>query len=181
MKISYVTNCHNRLWQLKKTLPHNLKYTLQGVVEIVLLVYNDLETFEYITENYQSYIEDGRLTVINHTDAKPYTFGHVKNLAHSYAKGRVVFNLDADNYIDGCHDALLALQDNEILITTESHLSDGRGGRIGMTKLVFKILQGYRDGQRLPDDVDLIERAMSRGYRLKRADCLIAPLKNTEN
>lgn len=179
MDISYCTNCHNRLWQLKITIGRNLKFTVPGQVEIFVLAYND-ETIEpYLVENYSEYINDGRLRIKSLQDTQPYSFGHVKNLCHSMAKGRVLFNLDADNYIDGCHEKLAGLTDHELLVTLHSHLPDGRGGRIGMTRRTFNELKGYLDNQESPDDDNLVKRAMRAGKRLKRAECIIAPLKNT--
>ena len=68
--------------------------------------------------------------------------------------------------------------DNEILVTAMSYLKDGRGGRIGVTQSTFKQLGGYLDYQVKPDDDDFIVRAMQLGKRLKRADCVIAPIQN---
>lgn len=48
MKVSYLTNCHNRLWQLQQTLPHNLKFTKIDEIEIVVLAYNDDSIKPYI-------------------------------------------------------------------------------------------------------------------------------------
>lgn len=179
MKISYCVNCHNRLWQLEKTISHNLAFTKANEIEICVLAYND-ETIEpYLREHYHNYIRDGRLKVKTHIDPKPYSFGYVKNISHSMGRGRVLFNLDSDNFIDGCQDELLILNDSQLLITDKSYLSDGRGGRIGMTQRTFKKLDGYLDDQASPDDDDLICRAMRLGKFLKRASCPIPPLSNT--
>ena len=56
MRISYCSTCHRRLWQLKQTLKHNLGFTISGEVEVCVLVYNDSEAFQYLTENYADYI-----------------------------------------------------------------------------------------------------------------------------
>ena len=178
MKISYCTNCHKRLWQLKQTLPHNLAYTKVGEVELCVLVYNDDTVETYLIEHYPEYISDGRLNIKTHVEDRPYSFGYVKTLSHAIGVGRVLFNLDADNYIECVHDALLDLQDNEILVTAMSYLKDGRGGRIGVTQSTYKQLGGYLDYQLKPDDDDFIIRAMQLGKRLKRADCVIAPIQN---
>ena len=178
MKISYCTNCHNRLWQLQQTIQHNLQFTVSGKVELCVLAYNDITIEPYLIENFKPYIDDGRLKIKTHSDDKPYTFGYVKNLSHREASGDVLFNLDSDNYIDGVHEDLLTLGDSELLITDKSHLSDGRGGRIGITRRTFNTLGGYRDGQRKPDDEDLITRAIHSGLILRRAKCNIPPLEN---
>lgn len=179
LKVSYCTNCHQRLWQLQKTIAHNLSFTIAGEVELCVLAYNDDTIEPYLKEHYSDYLQDGRLKVKTHIDPKPYSFGYVKNLSHAMGSGRVLFNLDSDNFIDGCHEALLDLKSTELLVTAKSYLADGRGGRIGMTQSTFKQLGGYLDGQSAPDDDDLVRRAMHSGKRLKRAECPIAPLVNT--
>ena len=78
MKISYCTNCHKRLWQLKQTLPHNLAYTKVGEVELCVLVYNDDTVEPYLIEHYPEYISDGRLNIKTHVEDRPYSFGYVK-------------------------------------------------------------------------------------------------------
>lgn len=178
MKVSYCTNCHNRLWQLQQTLPHNLKFTKIDEIEIVVLAYNDDSIKPYLEENYKEYLSDGRLNVYNHNDDLPYTFAHVKNLTHGLAKGEILFNLDSDNYIDGVENILPTITDNQLMIT-DKPLRDGRGGRIGMTRNTFNRLNGYRDNQRLPDDDDLIFRAMALGKILVKAPCLLVPIANT--
>ena len=40
MKISFCTTVFKRLFQLKQTLPHNVKFTKVGEVEINILAYN---------------------------------------------------------------------------------------------------------------------------------------------
>ncbi len=179
MKISYCTNCHNRLWQLEQTIEHNLSFTKVGEIELCVLAYND-ETIEpYLMEHYSNHIADGRLVVKTHDDIKPYSFGYVKNLSHLLGQGRVLFNLDSDNYIDGVDKALITLQDGEILVTSMSYLKDGRGGRIGVTRNTFNQLNGYLDNQRRPDDDDFVFRAMQMGKRLKHAECTKIPISNS--
>lgn len=178
MDITYCLNCHNRLWQLQQTIEHNLQFTKANEVEICILAYNDETVEPYLVENFSEYINDGRLVVKSQTDDKPYTFGYVKNLSHSIGSGRVLFNLDADNYIDGVEQSLYNLKDDEILVTELSYLKDGRGGRIGISRNTFNRLGGYQDNQERPDDDDFVYRAMRAGIRLKRASCKVPPIPN---
>lgn len=177
MNISYCTNCHKRLWQLKLTLPENLKFTKKDEIDIVVLAYNDATVKPYLEKTYPEYIADGRLKVFEVNDGKEYQFGVVKNLVHNEATGRVLFNLDADNFITGTPEKLATLKDDEILI---SHLplADGRGGRIGVTKTVFDVVGGYRDGQADPDDVDFIKRVKEIAPTVKYETCPRRPLPN---
>ena len=101
----------------------------------------------------------------------------VKNLVHNATTGRALFNLDTDNFIIGTPNKLVDLKDDEILI---SHLplADGRGGRIGVTKTVFDVGGGYRDGQDDPDDVDFIKRVKEIGSTVIYETCPRRPLPN---
>lgn len=176
MKISYCTTCHERLWQLKETIKHNLTYTKVGEVEICVLAYNDLTVEPYLKENYSEYILDGRLKVENYTSDLPYTCGRVKNFSHAMGTGEVLFNLDADNFIDEVHGKLLNLKPYQIFkgrVTT----CPGESGRIGLHRTAFERLGGYRDVGR-NDDGDLVSRALSANMRLVTASCSIRPLPN---
>lgn len=179
MKISYCTNCHNRLWQLQQTLPTNLTFTKVGEVELCVLAYNDSSIEAYLKEHYSDYINSKRLIIKTHIDIKPYSFGYVKNLNHAMGQGHILFNLDADNFIEGVHEELLELKNDEILVTNLSYLKDGRGGRIGISRDNFNRLQGYKDNQQKPDDDDFIYRSLKLGLKLKRGLCIKAPLSNT--
>jgi hypothetical protein len=162
---------------LKKTLEHNLNFTITGKVDLCILAYNDDSIEPYLTEHFGDYLDTERLKVKTVTDSKPYSFGYVKNLSHAMGSGRVLFNLDADNFIDGVQDVLLTLTDDEICIS-DRPAKDGRGGRIGVTRNTFNQLNGYLDNQKFPDDGDFVIRAIQLGKRLKRAECVIAPLSN---
>ena len=59
--VSYCTTCKGRLWQLEQTLPVNIKLANEDI-EIVLLDYHSQDGLrDYILENYQEYLADGRL------------------------------------------------------------------------------------------------------------------------
>lgn len=182
MNISYCTNVYGRLWQLKQTLPHNLNFTKTDEVELCVLAYNDDSIEPYLIEHFSDYLNDGRLKIQTHTDDKPYSFGYVKRLSHAMGIGRVLFNLDADNFIDGVHDALLDLTDQQLLRTRYYVLKDGRGGRIGMTRNTYDEIGGYRDPRsaNTTEDNDLIMRAVIKGKKLCVADCDILPLTNQQ-
>lgn len=184
MKISYCTTCHNRLWQLKQTLDHNLAYTVAGKVELCVLAYNDNEAYQYLYEHYNDYIADGRLRVLSvnenrvFKDGSTWSCGYVKHLAHLMGRGDVLFNLDADNFIDDkLHAALLKLLPNELLITLQSEWrDDGRSGRIGVHRSLYGKVR-YRDKGR-GDDGDFISQCVSLGVKVSQISCEIAPIDN---
>lgn len=182
MKISYCTVCSNRLWQLKKTLQHNLGFTKVGEFELCVLAYNDDTVLPYLLENYSNYVADGRLKVATHyDDYKPvdgsnFACGYVKNLSHAMGSGEILFNLDADNFIDNAHELLVQLKANQI-IKNRGIIQDGRSGRIGVHRSLYKKVGGYRDTGR-NDDGDFTLRCVKLGAKLIHMECNKAPISN---
>ena len=152
-----------------------------GEFELCVLAYNDDTVEPYLNEAFAKYIADGRLKVKTHyddyapVDGSPYACGYVKNLAHAMGCGDILFNLDADNFIDTVHDLLLDLKPNEVIKNINN--GDGRSGRIGVYKTMFDKVQGYRDEGR-NDDGDFIRRCLIVDAKLKLMDCEIAPIAN---
>ena len=182
MKISYCTTCHNRLWQLKQTIYKNLNFTKVNEVELCVLAYNDKTVLPWLEQNFPKHIADGRLKIGEHYDnyqpfdGSNFACGYVKNFSHAMAKGQILFNLDADNFIDNAHEYLLALKENEVLKNVCS-TADGRSGRIGVYKTVFDKIGGYQDVGR-SDDGDFVLRCLRQGIKLKQMDCNLAPIGN---
>lgn len=183
MNLSYCTTCHGRLWQLEKTLPHNVQY-LSGEVELVIVAYNDDSVMPFLQANYANYLGDGRIRVIEHTadkifdDGSRWSCGYVKDIAHRAGLGDVLFNLDADNFIDDeLHQTLLTLPANTLLITKQSEwLPDGRSGRIGLNKSDYSNIR-YRDKGR-SDDGDFIHQAFLARLQIKQIPCKYKPIPN---
>lgn len=181
MKISYCTVCSGRLWQLKQTIEHNLSFTKVDEFELCVLAYNDNDVATYLNEEFGNFIADGRLKVKSHRDDyKPidgsdFACGYVKNLSHIMGSGTILFNLDADNFIDNAHEYLLNLKPNEVIKNIA--LPDGRSGRIGVHKTLFNAVGGYRDVGRA-DDGDFILRCLKAGAKLLSMNCFIAPIEN---
>jgi len=184
MDVSYCTTCHGRLWQLVQTIDHNLRYTKVGSVDLCVLSYNDADVAPYLKKHYGQYINDGRLKVFEHNEKKVFadgstwSCGPVKHIIHTLATGRVLFNLDADNFVDDeLNDALLNLGENTILVTKQSEWrNDGRSGRIGVTKSMYGPAR-YRDvGRR--DDGDFITQCLRNGARFEQISCKYPPIDN---
>lgn len=186
MKLSYCTTCHNRLWQLKKTLPHNTRYLKCGEVELVIVAYNDGNVLPFLQANYADYLKDGRIRVIEHNEDKTFadgsrwSCGYVKDIAHRAALGDVLFNLDADNFIDDALQAtLLSLTKRQILITKQSQWRpDGRSGRIGICRSNYGKVY-YRDKGR-GDDGDFICQAIRASLQIVELLCQHQPIPNEQ-
>lgn len=184
MKLSYCTTCHNRLWQLKKTLPHNVQYLKSNEIELVIVAYNDDSVMPFLQANYADYLCDGRIRVIEHNedkifaDGSRWSCGYVKDIAHRAALGDVLFNLDADNFIDDeLHRALLSLPSNTMLITKQiDWRPDGRSGRIGCHKSDYGKIR-YRDKGR-NDDGDFMTQAHLAKLKFIQIPCKLKPIPN---
>ena len=184
MKLSYCTTCYNRLWQLKKTLPHNIQYLKCGEIELVIVAYNDNSVLPFLQTNYADYLNDGRIRVIEHTedkifsDGSRWSCGYVKDIAHRAGLGDVLFNLDADNFIDDeLHSSLLKLPPKTIIVTKQSEwLPDGRSGRIGCHKTDYGKIY-YRDKGR-NDDGDFMLQAHLARIKKIQIPCPIKPVPN---
>lgn len=181
MKVSYCTTCHGRLWQLEKTLPDNLAFTQSGVAELFIVIYNDDSVEQYLLDNFKSFIDQGRLRYLVVNDDQLWNAGYVKNIAHMNAIGDIVFNLDADNFIDSeLATVLLNLKDDQIVTLkfTQKPNFAGAVGRIGMSRAVFTQLNGYRVDIASHHDGDLVKRSQRLGLRNIPIECKTPPIDN---
>lgn len=171
---------------MAQTLPHNVKYLVKNDIEMVIVAYNDNSVLPFIEKNYADYLGDGRIRVIEcnedkiFADGSRWSCGYVKDIAHRAGLGDVLFNLDADNFIDDeLHQTLLTLPANTLLITKQSEwLPDGRSGRIGLNKSDYSNIR-YRDKGR-NDDGDFMLQAHLARIKKIQIPCLIKPIPNKQ-
>ena len=90
--------------------------------------------------------------------------------------GKILFNLDADNFIDNSLEYLVNLKENEIAHNPPT-LGIGHLGRIGVYRSLFDKVGGYRDVGRA-DDGDFISRCLNTGARLVKLRCSVPPIDN---
>lgn len=182
MLLSYCTTCFNRLWQLQLTLPENVKHLVVGEVELCILAYNDKSVEVYLKQHYLEYLNDGRIKILTHfedklfADGTRWSCGPVKNLSHAMGSGKILFNLDADNFIDNSLEHLVNLKENEIAHNPPT-LGIGHLGRIGVYRSLFDKVGGYRDVGRA-DDGDFINRCLCVGAKLVKLKCSVPPIDN---
>lgn len=162
IRVNYCQTCHGRGWQLHKTLPHNLRI-LNAYEQILIVFYDDLESYESITEMYHEHIADNFLSTIFVKSDRPYNCSYVKNIAHFLSDSDVVFNLDADNFIDQDLQKALANLDDNHIITPKYAINerDGKIGRIGITKNNFIKLGGYNTNIGSHHDGEFIVRGIT--------------------
>ncbi|MBF7696213.1 glycosyltransferase family A protein [Acinetobacter rathckeae] len=163
MKLSFCTTCKGRLWQLKKTIAHNIKQ-LDDDCEMVLLDYKSTDGLkDYIFSEYLDQLKTGKLKYFEMLEEYAYSSSYAKNVVHRLASGNILFNLDADNFIyDGLVSELKMLTEDQLFLPRLTGNDEGCYGRIGYSMKAFHRLNGYNEtiiGMKA-DDGDLRKRAI---------------------
>lgn len=169
MELSFCITCMNRTNYLKKTLLKNLNDNKNSKVEFILVNFNSVDGLEnYINNNNEikKYLVTKQLKYFNCEKLKYWHSSIAKNIAHNYASGNILVNLDSDNFIgenggDFIIDYFKQLGNNIILSQSKEIFGSGTAGRISISKNNFKKLGGYNESF-FPmgyQDTDLIERA----------------------
>lgn len=168
--VTFCVHIKNRRAQLERTLPENLAALRSHEnVGLVVLDYNsDDGIAEWIASSFMDEIRSGRLIYGRERTAKLFHASKSKNLAHRIAPGRLLVNLDCDNFIDGTVPLLCEVarsSDNALVHVWSGTHGDGTFGRIAISRPVFFAIGGY-DESLLPighEDRDLIRRARRAG------------------
>jgi SAM-dependent methyltransferase len=174
--LSFAVTCMNRLYQLRESILLNLDTLAQAGsdIEMILLDYGSTDGLgDWIQSHCGLAMADGRLTYVR-VEAKYWHSSKAKNLAHRFARGEYLFNLDADNFLSLADIELLRRQWREdpfgVVWQWSGNWPDGTCGRIGVRRADFIALGGY-DEQLPPaggQDLDLLARARTRGHRVHR-------------
>ncbi len=146
-KISLCTVVKNRLPHLQQTLIKNLTDNLDYPhLEIVILNYNcpNPDTETWVKSTLGPHIRTGKVNYYLYPDTQTYKGAHAKNLAFRLAKGDILCNVDADNFVGKGFASFISAH----LDDGSSYLAgprDGRGlaGRIALRKEHFELVGGY--------------------------------------
>jgi len=169
--ISFCTTCMNRFFHLRKTIIRNMEDNMEYPgVEFVLINYNSQDGLHaWAEKNLRKYIEAGVLNYYHTNEPKFFHVCKAKNLAHRAAQGKILCNVDGDNFT-GKHFAyfinymFLKHGMNSILHFRKKPYW-GTEGCIAYAKEKFMELGGY-DETFLPtghEDHDLMNRAKAYG------------------
>ncbi|MEO0516611.1 MAG: galactosyltransferase-related protein [Cyanobacteria bacterium P01_A01_bin.116] len=173
---SYVSLCTS----VKDRLDHLEKTFLQNIVdnqaysncEFLLLNYNcpNPNTEAWVKEVLTPYIETGKVSYYFFPDAPTFDRSHARNLAFRLAKGEIICNIDADNFIGTgfvAYVSAMLSQKNSFLCGPR----DGRslGGRICVHRKDFQITGGFDERFRSygPEDLDFTKRLALSGLQKK--------------
>lgn len=168
-QISFCITCMNRLKHLQETLEKNiLDNFLVDEVEFVVLDYNSQDGLEeWIAQYMMKYIEMGILVYYRTTDPVHYLRSHSRNMVFRLAEGKIVCNLDADNYLgEGFAEFMLKefREKNKIFYTSDLSKRDVVG-RVCLLKSDFMAIRGYNEvfiGYGF-EDVELFDRLLDKG------------------
>jgi hypothetical protein len=171
--ISFCTTCMNRFFHLQKTFLKNIhdneKYPH---VEFVLVNYNSQDGLHtWAQKTLPPYIEKGIVNYYHTTTPEHFHASIAKNLAHKVANGKIVCNLDADNFTGKdfafyLNYKMQALGESALLHVKKAPYW-GTEGRIVLMKKDFMTLGGYDEsfGPIGHQDHDLIDRAKAYGLQ----------------
>lgn len=172
-KISFCITCMNRLSHLQKTLERNIQDNfLIADVEFVVLDYNSKDGLDKWIYNYMhKYINMGILVYYKTAEPVHYLRSHSRNMAFRLARGTLVCNLDADNYL-GKDFALFMInefQSEKNIFYISNLLSRDVFGRVCLPKHHFMEINGYNEelvGYGL-EDAELFSRLLDKGLKQK--------------
>jgi len=183
-KISYCTTCKGRLWQLSQTYLKNIQTALNEYnnVEFILLDYQSSDGLEEWAKNeLRKYVENGVVKYVKLMDDLPWHVSKAKNMAHRVASGRILCNLDADNFLgDGFTKKISYEVAAKRAIRLTGH--ESVGGRIAVYKDDFFIIGGY-DEAFAPmgyQDVDLEIRLVADGVKVLHLPTGPLPVGNSD-
>jgi hypothetical protein len=177
--LSFCITSKNRLWQLKETLRKNLtdNITLKSQIEFVLIDFDSKDGLgEWIKNEFRLELREGYLKYFFTKSLPDWHASVAKNTAHLYAEGKIVTNLDCDNFT-GKNGGMFILncfskyKQPIVLHQFSSNWEDGSCGRISLNKDIFTYLGGY-DETFEPmafQDIDLLTRLWKIGVRYVHA------------
>ncbi|CAK7065787.1 glycosyltransferase family 2 protein [Bacteroides rodentium] len=170
-QISFCITCMNRLKHLQETLEKNiLDNFLVDEVEFVVLDYNSQDGLEeWIAQSMMKYIEMGILVYYRTTEPVHYLRSHSRNMVFRLAKGDVVCNLDADNYLGkGFAEFMLKeFQEKKKIFYISNLCVRDVFGRICLRKQDFIAIEGYNEalvGYGF-EDAELFDRLLNKGIK----------------
>lgn len=180
--ISVCILCMNRLEDIKQTLQKNLEDSESyQKAEFVLLDYNSSDGLgDWVATHLEKYLLNGRLIYYRTEDPEFYVPCHSKNAVARLARGDIIVNVDADNFIQSGY--LEALNDcfeptRKIIAISSDFLNQPDRlllkGRIALYKQDFDYLGGYDEDLDQgwgSDDVHLVFRAILGGFKVARFD-----------
>jgi hypothetical protein len=172
--VSICTCIKGRFSHLKETFLKNLADNKDySNCEFLILNYNcpDPRTEKWVKVDLMPYIDAGIVNYYHFPDGNYFHRAHARNLAFRLAKGKILCNVDADNFTGkrfASYLAALLTNDNNSFVCGPR---DGRGlgGRIGVLRQHWELVGGFdeRFESYGPEDIDFANRLCMTGLRKK--------------
>ncbi|MFN3850161.1 MAG: glycosyltransferase family 2 protein [Spirosomataceae bacterium] len=170
MKISFCTTVMNRVHHLQETLPNNLESCNNDEeVEFVILDYNSKDGLaDWMKENI---VKFGTKVKNYHTkEPQFYNRSHSRNMAFRLAKGEILVNLDADNFVgEGFVNYLKKTfaENNSCFVCPSHDASTDTFGKVAFAKNDFYNLKGYDEAIECYgfEDFDIKSRLLNLGRK----------------
>jgi hypothetical protein len=180
------------LWQLKKTLPKNLadNRKLKTAIEFVLIDFGSTDGLNsWIKREFKTELKEGYLKYYSTNELSSWHASIAKNTAHLLATGKILTNLDCDNFT-GKSGGLYVIncfkncQSPIVFHQFSGNWKDGSCGRISVKRKLFFAIGGY-DEQFEPmgfQDLDIMVRLWSIGlvYHTAKNRNFIKAIPNTK-
>jgi hypothetical protein len=163
--ISYCATCHNRLQHVIGTLEHNLSQVADAPAELILLDYGSTEdVVGWVSRRRKQFHFPPNFKLFRALEATHWWAPHAKNVCHKLAEGKVVCNLDCDQFILAGQTGFLLstfLDPGVFVAPPENSFY----GRIAFRTREFIDLGGYDEDFRgyAFEDTDIVERAAQAG------------------
>jgi len=168
---SLCTSCMGRLDHLQATLPQSLAHE---DCEVLLVDYScPQQAADWAERAFPAEIEAQRLRLFRVTGRTIYHCTHAKNVTHIRARGKILVNADADNFIDRAYLDKCAewFRDPNVQLVHPAPwdsrtASCGMFGRIAIRRSAYRALGGYDEALIGwgGDDYDLVNRAVAMGF-----------------
>jgi len=173
--LSFCIPCKNRLYQIQHTLRKNLDDNVlhDQLIEFVLIDFDSNDGLrDWIISNFSSELSSGYLKYY-YTKALPQWHASIaKNTAHLCASGKILANLDCDNFTGTWGGAYVlktfALRGDRCVIHQYSgNTGDNSYGRIAVQTKYFYLIGGYDESFEPVgyQDGDLIDRLLKFGLK----------------
>ena len=180
--ISVCITCMNRLHDLRKTLPRNLKDNSNYTnAEFVLMDYNSSDGLEdWVRSELGDYLNSGRLRYCRTECSNHFRPNHSRNLSFRLAKGELITNVDSDNLmwpgflhrLNQC----ASVAERGLLIVPENFMLPGSNrlllkGRFTLYRKDIEMLRGFDeelDEGFSYDDVNFVLRAIMSKFKIVR-------------
>ncbi len=174
--VSFCITCRDRMWQIRETLPKNLKdnYGHSDRVDFVLVDFASCDGLrDWVSGNFEEELKSGYLKYYYTEEMPQWNVCVAKNTAHMMAGGEIVVNLDCDNFTGpGGGDYVSRKMrifgpDKIVLHMFSGEWMDGTFGRIAMSKRNFLKVGGYYEDFRKPayEDTDIVNRLRAMGFK----------------